>query len=149
MTLLDLGCFSSQPLASGAQGNSAGQPAGLGALRLSSEVLGRVEIMPAACTSGAREHFLGADFSDENNGFVIRLVVDPLDGPAVRVFSIAAPFDKSLVFRRSECRVFHFSLDSTAWRINDVQDYQVSLDLDCVSETGETLEGKVSANHCH
>jgi len=149
MTLLGLGCFSSRPIASGTPGDSAGQPPGLGSVRLSSEVLGRVAISPAQCTSGAREQFLGADLSDPTSGLVIRLVVDPLDGPAVRVFSASDPFERSVVFRRPECRVFHFSLDSTAWRINDIQDYQVSLDLDCVGETGDTLEGKASASHCH
>ena len=60
----------------------------------------------------------------------MRLVVDPLGDAAVRVFSAAAPFERSVVFRRGECGVFHFSLDSTGWSINDVDDYAVTLQLD-------------------
>jgi hypothetical protein len=148
LALLTLGCFSNQIAPSDRKGTAGGLQS-LGPFRLSSVSLGQFTISPSSCTSGDRERFLGADFSDESAGVVVRLVVDPLDGPAVRVFASAAPFEKSVVFRRSECRVFHFSLESTGWRINGVQDYRVSLDLDCVSKGGDTLDGKVSASHCH
>jgi hypothetical protein len=49
-------------------------------------------------------------------------------GPTVRVFRQAKPFEETRLFQREDCRVFQFSLDSTAWRINRVQDYRVSLD---------------------
>jgi hypothetical protein len=77
----------------------------------------------------------------------VRLVVDPRDGPAVRVFSIDAQFDKTAVFRRPDCQVFHFSLDTTGWRVNDVYDYRVTLQLDC-SREGEAIKGEASATHC-
>jgi len=65
----------------------------------------------------------------------------------VRVFSTEAPFDRSVVFRRSDCAVFHFSLDSTGWRVNDVEDYRVTLQLDC-SRPGERVSGSASSSHC-
>ena len=85
---------------------------------------------------------------DSKNNLVVRLVVDPLDGPAVRVFNAAKPFEQTRVFRRRDCRVFHFSMDSTAWRINRVQDYRVSLELDCAREA-DSITGDASAEHCH
>lgn len=80
---------------------------------------------------------------------IIRLVVDPLDGPVARVFASAAPDEKTAVFRRSGCRVFHFTLDTTGWRINRVQDYRLTLDLDCANPEGDSITGRVSATHCH
>lgn len=144
LTLTGLGCFSSQPLA--ADGKDSGP---LGDFQLSSASLGQLTISPRDCLAGDRERFLGADFTDAAAGAVVRLVIDPLDGPAVRVFDSAAPFDKSVVFRRSECRTFHFSDESTMWRINGVQDYKLSLELDCVNKSGDSLAGRLSARHCH
>ena len=148
LALMTGGCFSSQFTPPDRKG-AAGEPQSLEPFDFSSAASGHLLISPSSCTAGDRELFLGADLSDDSAGVVIRLVVDPLDGPAVRVFARAAPFENSVVFRRSECRVFHFSLENTGWSINDVQDYRVSLDVDCVSKSGDTLKGKVSVNHCH
>jgi hypothetical protein len=120
----------------------------LGTFALSSNSLGHVSLEPASCSAGDRQFFLGADFADDKNNLVVRLVVDPLDRPAVRVFNAAKPFDQTRIFRWRDCRVFHFSMDSTAWRINRVQDYRVSLELDCSSE-GDGITGHASAEHCH
>jgi hypothetical protein len=138
-------CFSTKPTSK----TPTGQPDSSGSFTVSAKALGRVTIAPATCVAGDRQLFLGADFPDEAAGAVVRLVVDPLDGPAVRVFSSSSPFDKSVVFRRSDCQVFHFSLDSTDWRINHVQDYQVSLDLTCATADGDTIEGRVAVDHYH
>ena len=121
----------------------------LGSFTVSSDRLGHLTVSPSSCTAGDRQFFLGGDFEDEKSGIVARLVVDPLEGPAVRVFATAAPFEKTAVFRSPECRVFHFSLDATGWRINRIRDYRLSLDLDCSNKEGDTLTGKVSAAHCH
>ena len=120
----------------------------LGTFALSSDLLGHVSLAPESCSAGDRQFFLGADLADNKNSIVVRLVVDPLDGPAVRVFNAAKPFDQTRVFRWRDCRVFHFSLDSTAWRINGVQDYGVSLELDCARE-GDSIIGHASDEHCH
>lgn len=144
--LIIAGCFTSRPI--DATSSSQPTPQSLGSLVLTSESLGHLTIEPTACVAGARQSFLGGDFEDQKSGMVIRLVVDPLDGPAVRAFASATPFDKSLVFRRSECRTFHFSLETTGWRINDIQDYRLSLDVDCARES-ESIQGKVSTTHCH
>ena len=140
------GCFQTQPVSPGSKDGPTGS---LGSIALASRDFGSVTVQPTSCVSGGPQHFLGADFGDDKSGFTVRLVVDPLEGPAVRAFSSETPFDKSVVFRRSECRTFHFSLDSTGWRINDVDDYRVTLDLDCASKTGDSIQGKLGATHCH
>jgi hypothetical protein len=145
--LATVGCLSSRTLNKGLSAAEAGRAA-LGELTVSSPEAGSRTATPTTCHAGDRQLFLGADFEDPSTGMTIRLVVDPLDGPAVRAFSTGAPFDSSLVFRRSECRSFHFSIDSTGWRINDVFDYRVTLEVDC--ERGDTsLRGSVAATHCH
>ena len=138
------GCFTSQPFSD--DGKSAGP---LGTFQLTSATMGSRTISPGVCLAGDRGFFLGADFVDATAGVVVRLAIDPVDGPAIRAFDRSAEFDKFAVFRRPECRTFHFSDESTMWRINDVQDYKVSLDLDCSNKTGDSLVGKASASHCH
>jgi hypothetical protein len=140
------GCFSSKPvIPTGAENGAAPT---LGSIEVSSRSLGQLTVAPTACTAGSRQFFLGGDFADEKNGVVVRLAVDPVASPAVRVFSAAAPFDKSIVFHRKECSVFHFSLDSTGWSINRVEDYRLTLNVDC-SRNDESVRGTVSATHCH
>jgi hypothetical protein len=121
----------------------------LGSFTVSSDRLGHLTVSLSSCTAGDRQFFLGGDFEDEKSGIVVRLVVDPLDGPAARVFATATPFEKTAVFRRQECRVFHFSLDTSGWRINRIQDYRLTLDLDCSNKEGDSITGKASAAHCH
>lgn len=141
------GCLAGRPIDSGS--GSSVEPQMLGSFALVSERLGHVTVVPTICTAGDRAFFLGGDFEDEKSGVVVRLVVDPLDGPAARVFAGAAPFEKTAVFRRPECRVFHFSLDTTGWRINRIQDYRLALELDCSNRDGDSIIGKASVNHCH
>ena len=142
LAALTAGCLSSATTSSEVPG------APPGAFTLSRAGEPAVALSTAACVSGERQRFLGADFADEAAGYTVRLVIDPLSGPAVRVFSNAHPFDDSTVFRRPDCHVFHFALDSTGWRIDHYEDYKVSLELDCASD-GVSLVGKAAAEHCH
>jgi hypothetical protein len=141
------GCFSGRPIDSAS--GSTGQPQTLGSFALTSGRLGHLTVAPTTCTAGDRQFFLGADFEDEKTGVIVRLVVDPLEGPAARVFASATPFENIAAFRRPECRVFHFSLDTTGWRINHIQDYRLTLELDCSGKDDDSIIGKVSVTHCH
>ncbi len=139
-----MSCLSSRPL-----GNvPSSESQGLGSFSVSSQVFGVQSFTPTVCTAGDRQFFLSSDLSSPDSSLVLRLVVDPLEGPAVRLFSSQTPFDKSVVFRRSDCRVFHFSLDSTGWRVNDVYDYRFTLQLECERQ-GESIVGSASSSHCH
>ena len=147
---LSTGCFSfpAMPL----RGNAAndGAPPGiLGSFTVSSPVLGNATVAPTGCASGGLQQFLGGDFSDPASGLVVRLVVDPLEGPVARVFDAADPFRRGVVLRRSECASFHFSLEHTGLTINDVRDYRLSLELDCALADGTTVHGSASTTHCH
>ena len=142
ITLLLSGCLSTRPMA------TSPEQEGLGSFSVSSPSFGPATLRPSTCSAGDREFFLGADFKDNSSDLVLRLVIDPLEGPAVRVFSIASPFDKSIVFRLKECRVFQFSLVPTGWRVNYIYDHSLTLQLDCTRD-GESIQGNASATHCH
>ena len=139
-----ISCLSSRSLEN--VPSSGGQ--GLGSFSVSSQVFGVQSFVPSVCAAGDRQFFLGSDLSSPDSSLVLRLVVDPLEGPAVRLFSSQTPFDKSVVFHRSDCRVFHFSLDSTGWRVNDINDYRFTLELDCGWQ-GKSIVGSASSSHCH
>ena len=104
---------------------------------------------PSVCTAGAREVFFGADFQDLASGLVLRLAVDPLSGPALRLFPTAAPLERNVLFRRSECRTFKYTLEATGWRVGTVQDYRASLEVDCTNASGDSISGTAAAAHCH
>ena len=144
MALL-LSCLSGRPIA---ESGAVAQGQDLGSFAISSKMFGDQTFAPKACTAGDRQLFLGADLEGQGSPLVLRLVVDPLEGPAVRLFSSDAQFDKSVVFHRSDCKVFHFSLDSTGWRINDYNDYSFTLQLEC-AKAGESIGGSASSTHCH
>jgi hypothetical protein len=110
--------------------------------------LGQQTVAPTSCAAGERQVFLGVDLLDEGAGIVTRLVVDPATGPVVRAFKAASPFDATVLFHRSECRVFHFSLDSTGWRIDHIDELRMSLELDCQLPSGDSIGGRASAPGC-
>ncbi len=139
-------CFSLAPAPVSAADGAAS--AALGEIQVSSPGLGNVTVVPTDCASGARQYFLGGDFVDGRSGMTVRLAIDPIGSPAIRVFSQSAPFDKSVAFRREECSVFHFSLDSTGWRVNHVDDYRITLNVDC-ARGDESVRGTASTVHCN
>ncbi len=125
-----------------------GRSASLGSFRSSGPVLGARVLAPKICTTGEGQQFLGFDLYDEDSGVVARLVVDPVNGPVARVFDAKAPFDRSVVFRRSECRTFHFSIDATGWRIDRIDELRVSLELDCTLPSGDAITGSAHDDGC-
>ncbi len=140
--LLATSCFS------GLGGIPSVQSGATGSFSVTSKTFGDQTLTPSDCASGDRQFFLGGDFSSSTSPLVLRLAVDPVSGPAVRLFSADAPWEHSIVFRRSDCAAFHFTLDSTGWRINDVYDYRFTLQLDC-RRAGEAISGSASSAHCH
>ncbi|HUK14050.1 MAG TPA: hypothetical protein VLW17_12175 [Thermoanaerobaculaceae bacterium] len=139
-------CLAGRPVTQAGDGSAADQA--LGSFEVASRTLGDATFSPAECSSGDPQLFLGVDFAEPGRDLILRLAVDPLEGPGVRLYSATAPFDRSVVFRRADCSVFHFSLDSTGWRVNRVEDYRVTLELDC-ARPGERVRGRASSTHCH
>lgn len=122
--------------------------ASLGAVTLLSGRLGQATLHPNRCEAGDRAFFLGGDFVDDRSGLVVRLAFDPLEGAAVRVFAREGGPEKSIAFRRADCRVLSATLEPTHWKINDVSDYHLALKFEC-ARGADAAAGEVVAAHCH
>jgi len=141
------GCLSTLPVDGGAATDKSGNVS-LGSVALYSERLGQATITPNTCSAGDREFFLGGDFIDEKSRLIVRLVFDPLDGAALRIFTANSSAEKSVVFHRGNCKALQYTFEPTRWRVNDVYDYRISVSFDCALGA-DAAKGEVSATHCH
>lgn len=145
--LFAFACSSTRPPAATGEGGVSG-PA-LGEFTVTSPGGARGTVTPTVCLAGDRELFLGADLVDGSAGLIVRLVVDPLEGPILRVFDRAAPFERSVLFFREGCASFELSLEETGWTINDLPVRRLELAIDCESEEGAAIAGRAAAEHCN
>ena len=141
LALLGAGCFVGTAI-------QAEKAAPAGEVTLRSRTLGDRTLKPDACRSGERQLFLGADFSD-GQGITTRLIVDPTGDVSLRFFEADHLLDPGVLFRRQDCGRLELSLDRNGWRINDIYDLRVSLDLDCRNASGDTAAGHLAVDHCH
>jgi hypothetical protein len=120
----------------------------LGSFEVASLGAPRGTIAPATCVVGDHELFLGADLVDPDTNLVVRLVIDPLDGPALRVYDADAPFDRSVLFFRDECTTFGMELEETGSMVNNIVERRLELAVECENEDGATIRGSASAARC-
>jgi hypothetical protein len=111
--------------------------------------LGRRELRTNKCVSGGRYSFRGADIADGTTKeiFVLRLVLDPVEGPVVRIFR-DTEFGKSIILRRKDCKTFKYELESTGKSVNFVTEMSVAVRLDCRTKAGDFVVGKVELPAC-
>jgi hypothetical protein len=130
----------------------APRPAPSGAVNVvsfSGPTLGTGELNTNQCQSGERRSFLGIDAYDQNTKevLVLRLVVDPIEGPVVRLYK-DSEMGPSLVLRRTDCPTFHYQLESTGSSVNFVTEMKFALQLDCRGPQGDTVVGNVDLPAC-
>jgi hypothetical protein len=111
--------------------------------------LGSRELRTNKCVSGGRFSFRGVDIFDETTKevFVLRLVLDPIEGPVVRIYT-DSEFGKSIILRRKDCRTFEYELKSTGSVVNFVSEMKVAVQLDCHTKAGDFVVGKVDLPAC-
>jgi hypothetical protein len=102
---------------------------------------------PDSCLTGEHEQFFGFLLRASESPVVVRAVLDPLDGPGVRVTGLEG--GGSVVVRAAQCRMLELDVAPTGWRYNDMYDVNGTLDLSCIASDGTTLEGRVEVRHCH
>lgn len=107
---------------------------------------------PDACLSGEHEQFFGFILASNRLGsngspVVLRAVVDPLDGPGLRVVGLKGV--DGLVVRPYMCERLDLVVEPTGWRVNDIQDLSGTLDVSCTTADGASVEGSVEVRHCH
>jgi hypothetical protein len=111
-------------------------------------VLGHHQLQPTRCVAGGHYLFLGADLVDERTNFVLRAVIDPLEGPIVRVFDADDPERTTVVLHRHDCSRFDVAVQPTGSWINGIDQVSLAIDLDCHSARDEAVVGSYRAAEC-
>ena len=101
------------------------------------------------CRSGDLEYFFGVDLEDRSGGAWVRLVIDPLDGPHLRVTTTSGDARSGSLLGRPQCRKLEAELRHTGWRVNEVRDISGSLDAECRSDSGQEISVRARFAHCH
>jgi hypothetical protein len=152
-----VGCFSSAGgLGAASLSVHDGGPAGgsdrptspLGRFEVASLGAPHATIAPTSCLSGEHDVFLGADLFDPETHLVVRLAIDPLHGPALRVYDADEPFDRTVLFFRDECPIFDMTLERTGYMVNDIVIRSLDLEVECENEDGATIRGSATASRC-
>jgi len=103
----------------------------------------------AICKSGDREYFLGVDLADREEQAIVRLVIDPMDGPRLKVVLASAGSRTTMSLGSSSCRRLEARIEPTGWRVNRVRDFSGSIEADCTSDKGLEVVARVRFTHCH
>ena len=103
---------------------------------------------PAICQTGEIEQFFGFVFGASDSPVVIRAVLDPLEGPGLRITGLEGTPPYGFVVRPPDCRVLDLRVQPTSWWVNEMRDVSGTLDVSC--DLGNlSLEGSVEVSHCH
>jgi hypothetical protein len=102
-----------------------------------------------ACSSGDLEYFLGVDLADQKGGALVRLVIDPIDGPRLAFVFREDGAGQRLVLRRDQCSQLDAAVRYTGWEINTVRDFSGFVDAECKSDEGHPIGLHVRFSHCH
>lgn len=100
-----------------------------------------------ACLSGEYEQFFGFILRSNGSPVVLRAMIDPLDGPGLRIIGLEGA--AGVVFRPFQCERLELTVEPTGWRVNDIQDLSGSLDVSCAMADSGSIEGSVEVRHCH
>ncbi len=133
-----IGCVSAAALAGCASAPASQDPSSWVTLETAGPAFGETSTRLSECASGQHEEFRGADFTG-SEGLAVRLVIDPLSGPGLRVFDPRDPFRRAVVFREGDCERFRFSLANNGWTVNDIYILKVTLDVDCTLPSGDRV----------
>ena len=102
-----------------------------------------------ACSSGDLQYFLGVDLADQKGGALVRLVIDPIDGPRLAFVFGEDGGGRRRVLRRDQCSQLEAAARYTGWEINTVRDFSGFVDAECRSDEGQAISLHVRFSHCH
>lgn len=103
---------------------------------------------PDSCRTGEREQFFGFVLGASGSPVVLRAVLDPLDGPGLRLTGLEGT-SPQVVVREAVCRTLDLTVQPTGWIVNDFRDVSGTLEVSCTLDDGVSLEGKLAISHCH
>jgi len=104
---------------------------------------------PDHCSSGDNALFVGFDFLSAHDDGQLRVVLDPIDGAAIRWTYGAGGMQDRIVLHRADCAKLDVDVHPTAWEVNDVREFAGSVDFQCAMPEGLRFEGRVTVDHCH
>ena len=102
-----------------------------------------------ACRSGDREYFLGVDLASRRSAVSVRLVIDAMEEPRLRVILGEGGAKEGLALGRDQCRQLEAQVRHTGWRINTVRDLSGFIDAECRDDEGQAISLHVRFSHCH
>lgn len=102
-----------------------------------------------ACTSGDLLEFLGVDLVDRQGSAAVRVVIDPIDGPRVRIVHGTGAARQRIDLEHSRCRQFEAEVRPTNWTVNDVRDVSGFVDAECAGDPGPAVSLHARFSHCH
>ena len=102
-----------------------------------------------ACSSGDLQQFLGVDLVDRQGGAGVRVVIDPLDGPRVRIVYGTGQGRQRVDLTPARCRQLEADVRPTNWMVNDVRDVSGFVDAECAGDPGPAISLHARFSHCH
>jgi hypothetical protein len=109
---------------------------------------GRQSYQIDACTSGDLLQFLGVDLADQKAGAIARLVMDPIDGPRLKVVVRGAE-EGSVVLARDQCSLLDADVRPTNWVVNTVRAVSGYVNAECRTPSGQAVSLHARFTHCH
>jgi hypothetical protein len=97
------------------------------------------------CRSGDHSHFLGADLVGASGEPLLRVLIDPLEGPRLRLLGRSG----RAVLGPDQCPELRASVHDTGWRVNEIRDVAGEVQARCTLEDGAMLEAHIVFDHCH
>jgi hypothetical protein len=110
---------------------------------------GDVTITPERCASGDRWNFYGVDLVDASGAGGVRLAIDPIAGPRVRVQLPGDEGRSTIVLDEAHCSTYRADVHHNGWTVNDFRSVDGRLELDCASNKGEHVQGVLTFRQCH
>ncbi|QQR75002.1 MAG: hypothetical protein IPJ17_05315 [Holophagales bacterium] len=118
------------------------------ALLLTGSTFGTRTLRAGSCYSGENRIFYGAGVVDPASGLEARVVIDPIDGPVVRLLATADE-RRSLVLRPARCKTFVAEVERTGSWTNGVNEVSLRLTLDCRAPSGDRVRGSLVRASCN
>ncbi len=110
---------------------------------------GIVTMSLARCASGDRWSFYGVDLVDASGAGGVRLAIDPIAGPRVRVQLPGDEARSAIVLDEAHCTTYRADVHHNGWTVNDFRSVDGQLELDCTSDKGEHIQGVLTFRQCH
>ena len=103
----------------------------------------------AECYSGDRERFLGVDLLSAEGDLILRVAMDPIEGPRLKLVRRGAEGSSTTLFSAKDCTELEADVRPTHFIVNTIRDVEGEVRARCGGEGGVSLVATVRFAHCH